>query len=41
MNYGKSLGLPRPTPLNHVIIIKTKVLLTQAYVTLTDFDSPV
>jgi hypothetical protein len=25
LNYGKILGLPRPTTLNHVIIIKTKV----------------
>jgi hypothetical protein len=41
LNYGKMLGLPRPTTLNHVIIINTKVLLTQAYVTLADFDSPI
>jgi hypothetical protein len=35
------LGLPRPTTLNDVIIIKTKFLLTQAYVTLADFHSPI
>jgi hypothetical protein len=41
LNYVKILGLPRPTTLNHVIIIKTKFLLTQAYVTVADFDSPI